>query len=296
MLLKNYSLNALRVFAVAANAGSFKHAAQQLDLSQSAITRHIQTLEEQLGTKLFHRDNRVHALTPVGEALGQRLLPLFQRLEQSVQSARSSGDEELTTLRLLVPASFLRWWLAARLADFTAIYPHIRIQLDTYDEAAGAPQHAAIAQALQQGTLDLAMIHGRIKDRSLKQQRLYQPTFSPISSATSERDTLTPCWVDPLSESWQQLMQGYPEFAKSQRLQPVAKNSIGLELVTSAPGSTLIDSLYAAHPQFSGLRLHSDIRVVSKTDVLLAMKQAARHPVAVVAFSKWLQNRLQQSL
>ncbi|HAR56965.1 MAG TPA: hypothetical protein DCR58_09315, partial [Idiomarina baltica] len=58
----NLSLNALRVFDVAARAGTFKQAAQQLGVTQAAVTRQIQTLENQLGMRLFQRDNRVHAL------------------------------------------------------------------------------------------------------------------------------------------------------------------------------------------------------------------------------------------
>src|SRR5690554_8024824 len=93
------SLNALRVFAVAAHADSFKQAAQQLGVSQSNITRQIQALEEQLGTRLFQRDNRVHALTSAGTALAPDLLRLFRELDRTVERARSVGDTQLTTLR-----------------------------------------------------------------------------------------------------------------------------------------------------------------------------------------------------
>lgn len=112
------SLNALRVFAVAAHADSFKQAAQQLGVSQSNITRQIQALEEQLGTRLFQRDNRVHALTMAGETLAPDLLRLFRELDRTVDRARNIGDSEATTLRIALPESFLRWWLSSRLAEF----------------------------------------------------------------------------------------------------------------------------------------------------------------------------------
>lgn len=295
MLLKNYSLNALRVFAVAANAGSFKNAAQQLGLSQSAVTRHIQTLEEQLGTQLFHRDNRVHALTPAGELLGEQLLALFQQLEQSVERARVSGDEALTTLRIYVPSSFLRWWLAARLADFTAIYPHIRLQLDTYDDAVADHHHATIALGVQQGAYDLAIVHGRIKDRNLKQQSLYSPRYAPVH-ATANDDVNGNWWVQPQSESWQAFHREFSAQAQSLPVQAVAKPSIGLELVSNGAGATLVDTLYLQHPAFGNLQCNQEQAVAGKQDVYIVTKQAARHPVAVVAFSKWLQSRVQQSL
>lgn len=295
MLLKNYSLNALRVFAVAANTNSFKHAAQQLGLSQSAVTRHIQTLEEQLGTQLFHRDNRVHALTPAGELLGGQLLALFQQLEQSVERARVSGDEALTTLRIYVPNSFLRWWLASRLADFTAIYPHIRLQLDTYDEALAEQQQAAIAQGVQQGAFDLALVHGRIKDRNLKQQSLYTPRYAPVQASSSDNASGN-LWVQPQSAIWQAFRSAYPDQAQRLPVQAVAKPSIGLELVSNGTGATLVDTLYLQHASLQNLQANEATSIISKQDVFYVTKQAARHPVAVVAFSKWLQNRVQQSL
>lgn len=295
MILKNYSLNALRVFAVAANTNSFKHAAQQLGLSQSAVTRHIQTLEEQIGTQLFHRDNRVHSLTPAGQLLGGQLLVLFQQLEQSVERARLSGDEALTTLRIYVPNSFLRWWLAGRLADFTAIYPHIRLQLDTYDDALTEQQHAAIAQGVQQGAFDLAVVQGRIKDRSLTQRSLYTPRYVPLHALEDDR-TRGNWWVQPQSTIWQIFSTAYPEQAKQFPVQAVAKPTIGLELVSNGSGATLVDTLYLQHESLQRLYAKEAHSVTSKQDVYYVTKHASRHPVAVVAFSKWLQNRIQQSL
>lgn len=54
------SLNALRVFETVARQGSFKAAAAELGVTQSAISRQMSTLEEQLGIRLIQRDNRVH--------------------------------------------------------------------------------------------------------------------------------------------------------------------------------------------------------------------------------------------
>lgn len=295
MLLKNYSLNALRVFAVAANASSFKQAAQQLDLSQSAITRHIQTLEEQLGAPLFRRDNRVHALTPAGEVLAAKLLQLFQQMEQSVQQARECGDEQVTTLRVVVADSLLRWWLASRLADFNAIYPHIRLQLDTFADGADESALADTAQAIQHGGIDVAVIHGRIKDRNLQHEPLYRPTYQVLASAANTPSD-APYLVNPTSDAWQSLTKQHATELQTAVLQPLAKNSIGLELLSSLDGFAVIDSLYLHHPQFSQQPRSALLCAPSKHEVHCVLKQRTRHPVAVVAFTKWLHNRIQQSL
>lgn len=295
MLLKNYSLNALRVFAVAANAASFKQAAQQLDLSQSAITRHIQTLEEQLGAPLFRRDNRVHALTPAGEVLAAKLLQLFQQIEQSVQQARDCGDEQVTTLRVVVADSLLRWWLASRLADFNAIYPHIRLQLDTYADGTEETLLSDTAQAIQHGSIDLAVLHGRIKDRNLQHEPLYRPTYQVVSSSAQTADT-APYFVVPASDAWQVLTKHHSTQLHAAVVQPFAKNTIGLELLRSLDGHGVVDSLYLQHPQLEPLHRSALLCAPSKHEVHCVLKQRTRHPVAVVAFTKWLQNRIQQSL
>ncbi|MFC0444853.1 LysR family transcriptional regulator [Pseudidiomarina halophila] len=296
MSLKDYSLNALRVFAVAANAPSFKHAAQQLELSQSAITRHIQTLEQQLGTPLFHRDNRVHALTPAGELLAPTLLSLFQQLEQAVQQARTCGDEELTTLRVLVPDTFLRWWLASRLADFSAIYPHIRVQVDTYAEDEQDVQLSQIGQALQHGRVDLAVLSGKLKDRSLQQQLLYQPQFCPIGSPATATSAAAAWYANPASAVWQAFCKQHKQLSQSYPVQSVPKASIGLDLLTSLSGFSLINTLYAQHPQFNQWPLQAEAAITAKSGVYICLKARERHPVAVIAFSKWLANRVQQSM
>lgn len=91
---------------MAATAPSFKHAAQQLNVSQSNITRQIQALEEQLGTRLFQRDNRVHALTAAGQAIAADVSQLFNELDRIIERARNLSYTEHTTLKLAVPESF----------------------------------------------------------------------------------------------------------------------------------------------------------------------------------------------
>jgi len=73
MTAKFPSLNALRVFETVSRTKSLKRAAAQLGVTQSAISRQLSTLEQQLGAKLIQRDNKVHALTPAGEALAPEL-------------------------------------------------------------------------------------------------------------------------------------------------------------------------------------------------------------------------------
>ncbi|HRE16335.1 MAG TPA: LysR family transcriptional regulator, partial [Rhodocyclaceae bacterium] len=78
----------LRAFELAARLGSIKAAADQLHVSASALSRRIQSLEEELGQSLFVRDARGITLTDVGSSYAEHLRKVFQALETATSAAR----------------------------------------------------------------------------------------------------------------------------------------------------------------------------------------------------------------
>lgn len=294
---KSPSLNALRVFAVAAHADSFKHAAQQLGVSQSNITRQIQVLEEQLGTRLFQRDNRVHALTPAGETLAPDLLRLFRELDRTVERTRNIGDSELTTLRIALPESFLRWWLSSRLADFYALYPHIQVQFDTVPLFPDAHERAAMCSRLQHEQLDIAIHYGHLRDNALKQSALYTPTYVPVAPIASDQTLASRPWlVDTQAPYWRHFKKAQAHLAKQLTTRLVGNSNIAIDLIQGTDHITLIDNLFLAHPQLREFAKHTEYQVTLPEPLALTVKQRQRQPVALVAFTKWLEARLASSL
>lgn len=290
---KSPSFNALRVFAVAAHTDSFKQAAQQLGVSQSNITRQIQVLEEQLGTRLFQRDNRVHALTPAGEALAPELFRIFRDLERVIERARHVGDNELATLRIALPESFLRWWLSSRLAEFYALYPHIQVQFTTVSLFPDSHESAAICSQLQHEQLDLAIHYGRLRDKALKQIALYTPTYVPIALKHSETPiTERPWLIDPHSAYWQHFKKAQPQLARQIQRRAVGNSNIAIDLLQGTDNITLIDRVFLQHQQLKEHQQFQTFQITLPEPLSLSLKQRQRQPVAIVAFSKWLQARL----
>lgn len=78
------NLNDLRAFLLVAQTSSFTKAAAQMGVSQSALSHSIRGIEERLQIKLFHRTTRSISTTEAGERLYQRLLPLFDEIDQEV--------------------------------------------------------------------------------------------------------------------------------------------------------------------------------------------------------------------
>ncbi|MGX9966132.1 LysR family transcriptional regulator [Roseomonas sp. F4] len=119
----------LRCFLAVAQAGSMREAAQRLRLAQSAISRRIQQLEEELGVQLLERGARGVGLTPAGEILlhhGREATHLTERLRADLDALRGVRRGHVT-LRLV--ESFAANGLAAGLAAFRAAYPAVTLDI-----------------------------------------------------------------------------------------------------------------------------------------------------------------------
>lgn len=119
----------VRVFHAVAQAGSFTRAAERLGLSQSAISRQIGALEEDLGIPLFHRHARGLVLTEQGEILLEAALDVTKRIATAQTSLSESRDTPAGHLRINGPIGIGTVWLTFHLAEFLDRYPEIRISL-----------------------------------------------------------------------------------------------------------------------------------------------------------------------
>lgn len=288
------SLNALRVFAFAAAKGSFKAAADSLGVSQSAVTRQIQTLEQQLGTKLFQRDNRVHALTPAGQSLAPELLRTFQTLERSLERVKQIGDQELKLLRVDLPDDFLRFWLAPRLKDFYSIYPHIRLQFSTHSSQLDSINRGQLIERLRHQDSDLLIHQGAIKDRLLHSSELYPIRYQAVAAqplAVSELAQQT--WlIDPLDARYAVLKRALSLRAGELRTITPPSALSALDLVAPEQALALIDERFLPHLQLPQLCPVEDFGLETGASMLVSARVSERPSVGLVAFERWLTNRL----
>lgn len=122
-------LNALRAFSVAAREGSFTLAGEALHVTQGAISHQIKQLETALGVALFVRLHQAVELTAAGRELADTLNRLFAEMEVAVN--RAAGKQRPQMLSVNAPPTFATRWLAPRLSDFRARYPHIDLSITT---------------------------------------------------------------------------------------------------------------------------------------------------------------------
>jgi DNA-binding transcriptional LysR family regulator len=119
----------LRVFHAVAEAGSFTHAGDTLNLSQSAVSRQISALEEALQVPLFHRHARGLILTEQGESLNRTVREVFAKLAMTEALLTESKEKPAGRLKVTTTVGFGSSWLAPRLHLFLEQYPDVTMQL-----------------------------------------------------------------------------------------------------------------------------------------------------------------------
>lgn len=133
----------LRIFHAVADAGSLTHAGDTLNLSQSAVSRQIRSLEQSLNATLFHRHARGLILTEQGELLFDATRAMSQRLEAAEARIRDSKEEIFGELRVTTTTGFGSLWLAPRLPKLYAQHPDLKIDLMLEERVLDLPMREA---------------------------------------------------------------------------------------------------------------------------------------------------------
>lgn len=164
------SLDLLKGFEAAARRLSFTKAGEELFLTQSAVSRQIQELEEQLGVALFHRKHRALALTDAGRELFPAAAQVLATMRAATERLRAQAGRR--SVAVTTTHSFAALWLVPRLAGFTRAYPavEVRITADTR------------IQNLERDGLDLAIRHGPASLAGKGAIRLFGERVFPVCS------------------------------------------------------------------------------------------------------------------
>jgi LysR family transcriptional regulator of beta-lactamase len=131
MSLTRYSLNTLNVFATAARHLNLTRAADELCVTQAAVSSQVKLLEQQLGKRLFLRTARGLQLSDEGALLAASLQEAFAQIDDALQLL--GGDTSVERLTVGVVGTFAHGFLLERLPAFQASHPHIEIRMQTHN-------------------------------------------------------------------------------------------------------------------------------------------------------------------
>lgn len=156
------TLNGFAVFTKVVETGGFSAAARELNMSKSAVSKHVAKLEDHLGVRLLNRTTRKLSPTEVGANFYERARRIVQDVEETKQAVSALHAEPRGTLRLNVPMSFGYAHIAPALPDFLARYPDINIDMVLNDR---------VVDLLDEG-FDIAIRIARMPDSSLIARKL----------------------------------------------------------------------------------------------------------------------------
>jgi len=146
-------LNALRAFEAVAKHGSFTGAANALLISQSALSRHVISLEKLIGVQLFDRRPHALVLTPAGQHLLPVVSKSLDRLEYALDEIRHAGAPTLRTLRVQMPPSFAVHLAVPILRDFRRANSEVEIDLVSPYGVGPPPNDVDVAVVYSQPTV-----------------------------------------------------------------------------------------------------------------------------------------------
>ncbi len=163
-------LNALKAFETAARHLSFTKAAEEMFVTQAAISHQIKALEDHLGLKLFMRKNRSLLLTEEGQGYFLDIKEIFLQLHEATEKLLARGAKGSLTVSL--PPSFAIQWLVPRLSLFSELNPDIDVRIRAVDYEEGSLTD----------DVDVAIYYGRGSWRNLHADKLHTEYLVPVCS------------------------------------------------------------------------------------------------------------------
>ncbi|HCH51563.1 MAG TPA: transcriptional regulator GcvA [Proteus sp.] len=282
-------LNALRVFDSAARHLSFTKAAEELFVTQAAVSHQIKTLEEFLGLKLFRRRNRSLLLTEEGQSYYLDIKEIFSSINEATRKLLARSAKGALTVSL--SPSFAIQWLVPRLSGFNQAYPGIDVRIQAVDR-----EEDKLAD-----DVDVAIFYGRGNWTGLRTDRLYAEYLIPVcapSLLTGEKPLKTPSDLiyhtllhDTSRRDWQayvrqleiqnqiNVQQG-PIFSHSSMVIQAAVHGQGVALVNNVMARSEIESGRLVRP-------FQDV-LVSKNAFYLVCQDSQAELGKIAAFRQWI--------
>lgn len=243
----------LRAFEASARHGTFTAAADELGLTQAAISHQVRSLEGRLGYALFKRLPRSLALTEMGKAYLPSVRKAFDEL--SAATAGLFGQIGVNDLIVRVPVSFAALWLGPRMKSFHTAYPKIAIRL-----------YSAIwADTLPVDKTDVDIRFGHGNWPGTRSQLIYQDVSIAVSPTSSKARRFADVGKEVLVQvmgidgSWSELARAAGSNAEPRNVPIMVDTSIAaLEMVASGLGHAIVPQAFA-QPYLASSRLKQAI-------------------------------------
>lgn len=145
------NLERLEYFAAVAEHLNFTRAAEDCHVAQTAISRHIAALENEVGCKLFYRTNRAVELTPAGKAFYSEIIPMLDHYRRALEKARTAYSGRASSLHLGI-GQYEMGFVSQLFREFHSLFPDIALSVSQYP-------YSDLTRRLEDGTADVIFPH-----------------------------------------------------------------------------------------------------------------------------------------
>jgi LysR family glycine cleavage system transcriptional activator len=281
-------LNALRAFEAAARHLSFTKAADELFVTQAAVSHQIKSLESYLSIKLFHRKNRALLLTEEGQSYFHDLRDIFVHMQEATERLVALGAKGAITIA--TPPSFASQWLVPRLYQFSALHSDIDVRIKAVDADEG----------FLDDSVDIAVFYGSGNWPGLASTKLLSEYLTPMCSPLflqrgkplrSLADLSTHTLLhDNTRIAWKNWLYAFGIKNINVNQGPIFSHTmLVLQAACIGQGIALSDTVLAK-PEIESGRLICpfDEKIESKLSHYLVCKESQTEQSKIKVFSEWM--------
>ena len=281
-------LSAIRVFEAAARHLSFTRAADELGMTQAAVSYQIKLLEERVGGPLFLRRPREVSLTEAGQQLAPRLREAFDILRDAFADL---SDQSEGTLTINTMHTFAANWLAPRLGSFNLAHPNIAVRLETTTRVVDFAREE----------VDVVVRSGKGVWPGLVATKLLDVRFTPMISPRLAAevgginvpgDVLKVPLIDPKDEWWIMWFKAHDlplDVLKAQKGPTLSMQTLNAEAAMSGMGITLLMPEYFRRELDEGKLIMPFDRLIDENNgYWLAYPESRRNVPKIKLFRDWI--------
>jgi DNA-binding transcriptional LysR family regulator len=288
------SLNALRAFEATARNGSVSRAAQELNVSAGAISRHIALLESDFGCQLMRREARGMRLTERGVAYFRIVSQAFESIDQGSRHLRD-GTQSAPRLSIALYSAITTEWLAPRIRKFHAAHPSIDLHLSAKMQTGN----------FDTDEVDLVVTAGKPDRSDLHSDLLFQPKYIPVCAPQLIAKKVTPRELRNQTllystrelhiwNAWFRSSDGDPiDLAGGWKLDSL---SLTYQAARAGAGIALGEMFYNIDDILSG-RLITPVpnAVEDGPSFFLSCRQSRKDEPGILSFRNWIVHEAQQT-
>ncbi len=289
------NLPAIRCFLAAAKRQSYSRAAQDLAVTQAAVSQQIRGLEDSLGTKLFRREGRDMLLTNAGRVLAEHADDAFNRLSSGLDKINTEPREG--NLTVTTTHSFASMWLMPRMWKFSVDNPGITLSV--------VASHTF--ETLRHSDIDVAIRQGICEEPGVFRELLSEDPVTAVCSPKLYNEDLvepvdvTKCWlvesIDPGPFTWKNWFEVAGIEADSKKLKwlEVATWEMAINAVMAGHGICLSSEQVASEMIRRGQLVKPfDIHIEPGVAYYLMFDEDSPKKVRIDAFQKWLKKEISE--